>query len=232
VKFGRITIWLYWVYPDSSSYPFSMRVDKVEAKTFEGVIIWKTLDAITKFLGLIKENGHLKFREYEALKGEDQIELPTNYQATLYENKIEGTVVPKRETDVAVTFSLEFAGINSTKEGLFALNSFKNASKRKFNLVTNDSGEAFTISDQQTAFKKLVGNSEYWYDRTKQGELQPRSREQLEQEGYRKSCPVCGLPQFEQTMTGEPSKTVIACQNYPHCFNQEYYERYIIFFDF
>jgi hypothetical protein len=56
-----------------------------------------------------------------------------------------GMVVPKRKEDSGVTFKLEFVGINSKNEGLFSLANSSNAnnSKRKYNLVVNDSAPSF-----------------------------------------------------------------------------------------
>lgn len=67
--------------------------------------------------------------------------------------------------------------------------------KRTYDLVTNDSTERPTVDDQRAAFKKLVRNSEFWYDRTVQGKLEPRSKEELRKE-VRQSC-ECGNPMFE-----------------------------------
>jgi len=205
-------------YPDGSIFPFAIRIDNCNDNTLEGIISWKSLNAVTKFLEKIVgvENNGIKLREYEALRGEDEVELPTNYQGQIEGNKIWGSIIPKRKKDESATFTLEFSGINSKKEGLFALLS-SSKHKRKFNLVTNNSAEGPTADDQRSAFKKLVGSSEYWYDRTKRGELQPRSKEEIKKEGYRKSCPHCAAPMFDQPKRGDPTKTVLGCPSYPYC---------------
>jgi hypothetical protein len=81
---------------------------------------------------------------------------------------------------------------------------------KSYNLVTNSNIERPTVADHQGAFKKLVGNSEYWYDRTKKGELEPRPKEQ-DKDKVRKSCPVCGMPMFERALDSDPTKTIEAC---------------------
>jgi hypothetical protein len=69
--------------------------------------------------------------------------------------------------------------------------------KRTYDLVTNNSTERPTVDDQRAAFKKLIRNSEFWYDRTIQGKLEPRSKEDLRKD-MRKSCPNCGNPLEEK----------------------------------
>lgn len=63
--------------------------------------------------------------------------------------------------------------------------------KRKYNLAINNNLERQTVDDQKRAFKRLTANSVYWYDRTRKGELEPRSKEEKEKRGYRKSCKIC-----------------------------------------
>ncbi len=103
----------------------------------DGTITWPTLnDAITKFLGMVDKNNNFKFREYEAIRGEDEVELPANYKGKIRENGIiEGQVlVPQEittESDdksngkkkkikkkVYPTFRLQFGGIRTQKEGI------------------------------------------------------------------------------------------------------------------
>lgn len=106
----------------------------------------------------------------------------------IVENRIEGNVAVKSEE---ISFSLEFVGITGTKEGLVNICSTKN--KRKYNLVTNSSMIRPNLEDRQMAFKKLVGDSECWYDKTRRGELQPR-QEEIQHKDYRASCDNCGMP--------------------------------------
>ena len=86
--------------------------------------------------------------------------------------------------------------------------------KRTYDLVVNDSGERPTLDDQRAAFKKLTRNSDFWYDRTIQGKLQPRTREQILKD-MRQTCKICGMPLFEQPSRDDPNKKVMACEKYP-----------------
>lgn len=52
-------------YSDGTSYPFSLSVQSVEDDTVSGTIHWKSLNAVTRWLGKVKPNGEFKFREYE-----------------------------------------------------------------------------------------------------------------------------------------------------------------------
>lgn len=51
-------------YEDGEWFPFVLRVSKAEKNTVEGTMHWTTLNAVTRFLGIITKN-YFKFREYE-----------------------------------------------------------------------------------------------------------------------------------------------------------------------
>ncbi|EGG18206.1 hypothetical protein DFA_03693 [Cavenderia fasciculata] len=92
--------WMGVCKSDDDVYPMTIKVESVEADTknagtsiVNGTIHWPTMsDAITKFKGTLK--GHeLKMEEYELVQGnDDEIELPNNYEASVYTDEIEGKV--------------------------------------------------------------------------------------------------------------------------------------------
>lgn len=123
------------------------------------------------------------------------MEIPTNYSAEIKGKKMFGKILNQN-----ASFQLFFVGVNSNKLGFIELegSEISESKKRKYNLVTNNSLERQTIEDQKRAFKKLTYNSVFWYDRNRKGELEPRTQEEIEKRGIRKSCPICKEPIFEQ----------------------------------
>jgi len=199
-------------YPNGEKFPLTINILKVDGKTIEGTIKWESLDSITRFLGIVAKSK-LKFTEYEAICGPENVQIPMNYTAVINQNTISGKVL----SDDKATFNVEFIGIDDKIEGFIEMaQSTMRRSKRKYNLWTNNSLEPPTVEDQQGAFKKLVSNSVCWYDKTKRGELEPRPKEE-DPKDVRKSCPGCGLPMFEQPNEKDPSQKIVACSNYPFC---------------
>eukprot|EP01098_Paradermamoeba_levis_P007128 TRINITY_DN2957_c0_g5_i2.p1 TRINITY_DN2957_c0_g5~~TRINITY_DN2957_c0_g5_i2.p1 ORF type:complete len:488 (+),score=180.22 TRINITY_DN2957_c0_g5_i2:103-1464(+) len=70
---------------EKKHYPFSLSVKKVKSQgkdsfQIKGVVEWPTLNgASTKFKGEI-DGKTFNFKEYEILKGKDEVEVPTNYK--------------------------------------------------------------------------------------------------------------------------------------------------------
>ena len=75
----------------------------------------------------------------------------------------------------------------------------------------------------------MVKNADNWYDKTKRGELQPRTEEDPSER--RGSCVNCGMPLFERA-TEENGETQYVCSKYPHCEPQYAYVYYFIDFYF
>jgi hypothetical protein len=62
---GLLFFCTYFLIISSSNFPFAIRFDNCEDKTIEGIISWKSLNAVTKFLGLLVGENNFKFTEYE-----------------------------------------------------------------------------------------------------------------------------------------------------------------------
>ncbi len=120
---GRSYAVAYFLCSSGESFPFTLTICQVTEDTkptVEGLIEWPTLDkSITKFLGMVSHGSsgqtEFKFREYEAIRGEDSVELPGNYKGVLMRKILSGTVQSKENK---ATFSLEFKGVRSPKEGI------------------------------------------------------------------------------------------------------------------
>eukprot|EP01121_Diplochlamys_sp_Union-15-3_P022628 TRINITY_DN9703_c0_g2_i1.p1 TRINITY_DN9703_c0_g2~~TRINITY_DN9703_c0_g2_i1.p1 ORF type:complete len:272 (-),score=51.01 TRINITY_DN9703_c0_g2_i1:17-757(-) len=211
-------------YPDGQSFPFIMNILSTVSddslgegkQIIEGTLSWESLNAATKIMGIL-EGTTFKFREYEVFYGEDQVEVPNNYQGD-----IDGGIIKGRILNSDAEFQLQFYGIRSPKDvsGMLALvreddklKAIKN--KRKYNLFVKSSLDATTEQDRILAFKKLTQGADYWYDRTKKGELESRPVKRYKKEDLRKSCPNCGQPMFEHTL--KSSEKIMACSNYPYC---------------
>jgi len=225
----------YWkgscTYHDSDdTYPFTLTVCQVseDSLTVEGLIEWPTINkTITKFLGMVIHKSsqiEFKFREYEAIRGEDEVQLPVNYKGTLSGNHLSGKVAVKNEN---ISFALDFSGIRSPKEGfkeLFSKILIPKNPNRKYNLHNNNSLERPSMQDQQMAFKRLTKGSDLWYDpKQVKGPLQPRTREEIDAAGYRPSCINCGNPLFASATEIDATKKTLVCSNYPNCEPSEAY---------
>jgi len=212
------------VYPaeNTDSFPFSLTVCKTNEKEneLEGIMEWPTLNkTITKWVGIVSKKENLfKWREYEAIKGQDEIELPNNYKANLIENNLIGKIVTKAVN--SPTFTLDFCGIRSPSEGWYQLYSTlvptKNPSRIYDLSYKTNSLERPTLEEQQMVFKNLTKGSDLFYI-PKSGILQPRSDQDIEKEGYRHSCVRCGSPLFAKSIDIDPSKIELVCDYYPFC---------------
>jgi len=77
---------------DSSTYPFVLHITTRTDNNIEGTINWPTLgDTLTKIRGSIT-NDDLKFEEYEATRGEDNVELPQNYSGKFTGSAVSGSL--------------------------------------------------------------------------------------------------------------------------------------------
>lgn len=104
------------IYAEGQSFPFSINITSLNGDVVEGNIIWETLDAGTLFLGKIKENN-LYFTEYEAIYGEENVIVPSDYVGTINGRQIEGSIVGNENA----TFKLSFIGIYSNDVGMITL---------------------------------------------------------------------------------------------------------------
>jgi len=77
---------------DKSTYPFVLTITSRTNDDLEGTIHWPTVgDTLTKIRGSMKSD-EMKFEEYEAIRGEDNIEIPQNYDGKLTGNSVSGTL--------------------------------------------------------------------------------------------------------------------------------------------
>jgi len=91
-----------------------MDITSVTGKKVAGTIEWPTLNkAMTKFHGSV-EGDSFKFEEYEAIKGEDEVQIPSNYDGTLINQgkTLKGKIVTdaddtESDTDDQPTFQLD-----------------------------------------------------------------------------------------------------------------------------
>jgi len=213
-------------YNSNETYPMILTVIKQnENKTYEGIIDWPSLKSTTKWLGTIKKDA-FKFIEYEAIKGEENIELPNNYKSIIIGNLINGQIYRNNGNDndndtnqqkgeEKPTFCLKFNGINSKNEGFLELqsNQNKNNKKRRYNLVNNNSLDGPTIEDRHLAFLKLVSGADYWYKKSTKIFEGSKNREKEEPVG--KSCRNCGQPIIERVDLN--GNKIMDCPDYPDC---------------
>jgi len=85
----------------SNSFAFQMDILQIEGKKFSGTIQWPSLNnAKTKFRGT-KQNDIIKFEEYEALTGADDVQLPSTYEGKLNSagTMISGQVTTEQDDD-------------------------------------------------------------------------------------------------------------------------------------
>jgi len=94
-----ITVPSAWIgvcsYGAGDDFPFQMHVTGVSGKQVSGTILWPSLNgATTKFRGQI-EGNKFTFEEYEAITGEDDVQIPSNYEGTFSKEstKMTGKVV-------------------------------------------------------------------------------------------------------------------------------------------
>jgi len=81
----------------SDDFPFQMDIITISdlGKKINGTIQWPTLNnATTKFKGLV-EGDTIRFEEYEAITGEDEVQIPSNYVGKLTNdgNTLKGKIV-------------------------------------------------------------------------------------------------------------------------------------------
>jgi len=83
---------------EKENFPFVLRITRVKGKFIEGLIHWETLDAVTKWLGKTRaKNNKFIFREYEAVSGEDNVALPSNYTCELVGDTIKGHLISEKK---------------------------------------------------------------------------------------------------------------------------------------
>jgi len=225
---------LTYLEEEKESFPFVLRITKVQKKFIEGLIHWVSLDAVTKWLGKTQEKSNkFIFREYEAVSGAENVEVPANYACELVGDSIKGHLLSsgKKNSKKIATLELKFAGLDTPHDGfleLFVSQNSRNCGnpqkKRKFDLFTNNSTEGPSYQDRISHFKKLTENSAYWYQRVRprDAEKEMGKNTEMEIEKERKTpektlpCPNCGNPMTDKiTLSGEK---IVACPNYPHCF--------------
>eukprot|EP00026_Physarum_polycephalum_P001027 Phypoly_transcript_01028.p2 GENE.Phypoly_transcript_01028~~Phypoly_transcript_01028.p2 ORF type:complete len:365 (-),score=58.56 Phypoly_transcript_01028:2678-3727(-) len=92
---------------DASAYPFVLEITAMEdnGQKFSGTIKWPTLGkgAVTKVRGTV-QGDEVKFEEYEAVSGADDVELPMYYTGKLTGDKLNGKL--KDSTGEESTFNL------------------------------------------------------------------------------------------------------------------------------
>jgi len=76
---------------DTSVYPFVLEITEMNGVDFNGCIKWPTLGkgAVTKVKGTVK-GDQVKFEEYKAITGVDDVELPMYYTGKLTGDKLNG----------------------------------------------------------------------------------------------------------------------------------------------
>jgi len=83
---------------EKENFPFVLRITRVKGKFIEGLIHWESLDAVTKWLGKTRaKNNKFIFREYEAVSGEDNVALPSNYSCELVGDTIKGYLLSEKK---------------------------------------------------------------------------------------------------------------------------------------
>jgi len=97
---------------EDECYPMSLIVKKTKEKSstykVSGNICWLSLKAQTKFKGKLI-GKQLTFKEYEAISGADQVEIPMKYRGTL-RNDVElvgRSLDGDKETETKLTLSLD-----------------------------------------------------------------------------------------------------------------------------
>src|SRR4051812_26468316 len=75
---------------DGSTFPIVMVVKERNGNAFGGEIQWPTLNsAKTKFRGTITGDS-ISFEEYEAISGQDDVEIPMKYSGKVSGNSMTG----------------------------------------------------------------------------------------------------------------------------------------------
>lgn len=98
---------------DGATYPFVLTITTRTNDDLEGTIHWPTMgDTLTKIRGSVKSD-ELKFEEYEAIRGEDNIEIPQNYDAKLTGSSVSGTLTDSQGEKCS--FKLNLVAKRSTK---------------------------------------------------------------------------------------------------------------------
>jgi hypothetical protein len=86
-------------YPGGDDFPFRMEINTFKAKKITGQISWPTLKgAKTKIRGTI-EGNIVKFEEYEAISGAEDVQIPSFYSGVLsnHAKTIKGKTVPDND---------------------------------------------------------------------------------------------------------------------------------------
>jgi len=208
---------------NGESFPLIMRVLKSSKRTKEGIIYWTSLNAVTKWLGKVNPKvGTFKFIEYEALYGEENIELPANYSCQIYGNSITGFFLDSTTNEKVATLDLKFT--DTDQEPSPQLPPLEIPKLLKYNLVTSSNLGSPTIQDHLNTFRKLTQNSACWYKiADKNVQTQTKSSKPKTEEDQRpvRSCPNCAEPLVEKFDI--EGKKIIVCANYPHCYGPYYY---------
>jgi hypothetical protein len=200
----------------TESFPFTINITMIKDNVVEGNIIWESLDSCTLFLGEIKNKNTFIFREYEAVYGEDNIELPNNYKGILEKNQIKGSIINQKNA----FFQVSFVGIYSNDDGMLALPNIiplPYNPKRKYNLENLNNSDTPTLNDKIKTFKKLTEGAPSWYDKTPNTNEKLEPRKKARKAKYAESCNGCGLPLYEKYLTPQSTKKVKVCANYPRC---------------
>ncbi|KYQ96930.1 BRCT domain-containing protein [Tieghemostelium lacteum] len=74
-------------------YVFNMTVESFKDNQYHGCIQWVTLNSsVTKYKGTVGADHSFNFQEYEIVKGQDEVEVPSDYTSFIYGDTISGTV--------------------------------------------------------------------------------------------------------------------------------------------
>jgi len=101
-------------YPGGDDFPFRLEIHTLKAKKITGQVTWPTLKgAKTKIRGSI-EGNIVKFEEYEAISGAEDVQIPSYYSGALsnHAKTISGKTVPDNDAmkdgdDDDATFKLD-----------------------------------------------------------------------------------------------------------------------------
>jgi len=91
---------------DNVPYPFVLKISGVDGDNISGAISWPTLGkgAVTKIKGTVK-GDQVKFEEYEAVHGADDVEIPMHYTGKLTANAITGKLKDSVGTEASFTLT-------------------------------------------------------------------------------------------------------------------------------
>jgi len=225
---------------DQEKFPLILRIDKVKGEFVEGLICWPSLGgAVTKWLGkrCLKYNC-LKFTEYEAVIGEENVELPADYTCEISADKMNGFLLDpankgksleEQKNTTLASFQLQFSGLQTDDGFLEAIRESNsnlpslNSKKRKYGLVNNSNIEAPSVNDRMSSFLKLTAGSDCWYQkkriRTDDGK-ETKTTTTTTPTIFRQSCPNCREPLSEKVDIS--GNTIMGCSSYPRCMPRYY----------